>query len=333
MPDEILSQEEIDALLSAMANGEVDLDEVATEESDVVPYDLTSKSVILNDQFQALEEVFIKFTNHLQAGLSALIKKPLEVEFVSSEMIKYKDFIKSFSYPTGFNMFTMDPLMGSAMVVVESSLLFSLIDCMFGGSGRPLEGEREYTTIDLRMMERVVGETLRQFQKAWMSIIPVQPRLKKTETKPEFVHLVSPDDFVITNNFEINGEEFQGLLYLCLSYLMLEPIKDKLSAAYLNQKDTDHPWSLQLQRLLRDTPVSVVAELGRTDCTIRDLLDLKVNDVLKLTTGPEDFIRVHIENVPKFNGYPGILKGNRAVQITAAGGKQGGKISNGIGIQ
>lgn len=333
MPDEILSQEEIDALLSAMASGEVDLDEVATDDDEVVAYDLTSKSVILNDQFQALEEVFIKFTKLLQSGLSALVKKPLEVEFVSSEMIKYKDFIKSFSYPTGFNIFTLDPLMGSAMVVVESSLLFSLIDCMFGGSGRPLNVEREYTNVDRRMMEKVVGDTLRGFQKAWGAIMPVTPRLKKTETKPEFVHLVTPDDFVITNNFEINGEEFQGLLYICLSYLMLEPIKDKLSAAYLNQKDTDHPWSLQLQQLLRDTDVNLIAELGRTECTIGQLLDLKVNDVLKLGTGPEDSICVNIENVSKFNGHPGILKGNRAVQITTAGTREGGKLNNGLGIQ
>ena len=138
MPDEILSQEEIDALLSAMAKGEVDLEDAPAADADIVAYDLTSKSIILNDQFQALEEVFIKFTGHLQSEISVAIKKPVEVEFVSSEMIKYKDFIKSFSYPTGFNIFSMDPLVGSAMIVLDAGLLFSLIDCMFGGSGKPL---------------------------------------------------------------------------------------------------------------------------------------------------------------------------------------------------
>ena len=127
---------------------------------------------------------------------------------------------------------------------------------------------------------------------------------------------MTPDDFIISNNFEIDGGEFKGQFYLCLSYLMLEPIKDKLSAAYLNKKGADMSWHGQLQQLLRGTDVTVIAELGRTECAIRDLLELKVDDVLKLDNGPEDFIRVNVENVEKFSGYPGILKGNRAVQIT-----------------
>jgi len=333
MPDEILSQDEIDALLSAMSSGEVDLDEATAKEAEFIPYDLTSKSVILTDQFQALEEVFIKFTKQLQEVMSSSIKKPVEVEFVSSEMIKYKDFMKSFTYPTGFNIFTMEPLIGSAMVVMEPSLLFSFIDCMFGGTGKPLEAEREFTVIDQRMMQKVVGDTLGVLEKAWESITPIKTRLKKSEAKPEFVHLVAPDDLVITNNFEINGEEFQGLLYLCISYLMLEPIKDRLQATYLNEKETDVAWNNQLHQLLKGTDVNIIAELGQARCSIGELLDLSTDDVMKLNTGPDDFIRVSIENVAKFNGYPGILKGNRAVQIVTEESPKGSKLSNGLGIQ
>ncbi len=316
MADELLSQEEINALLSGMAKGEVELGEGALTDVEVIPYDLTSKSVTLNDQFGALEEVFVKFTNRLEKTISKAIKKPVEVEFVSSEIIKYEDYINSFPTPTGFNIFSMDPLVGGAMVVVAPNLLFSLIDCMFGGSGKPLTMDREFSLIDKRMMERVVGDILEALEESWESIQPIRPRLKHTETRPEFVHLVTPDDFIITNSFEINGAEFKGQFCLCLSYLMLEPIKEKLSAEYLSKKDADQSWRLKLQQLLKETNVMVIAELGRTECAIRDLLELKVNDVLKLDTGPEDFIRVNIENVEKFNGHPGILKGNRAVQIT-----------------
>jgi len=325
MPDELLSQEEIDALLSGMAKGEVDLEGDASKDVEVIPYDLTSKSVILNDQFIALEEVFFKFTNYLQASISTSIKMPIEVEFVSSEIIKYEDYIGSFPTPTGFNIFSMDPLVGAAMVVLEPNLLFSLIDCMFGGTGKPLAMDREFTVIDKRMMEKVVEDILEALEKAWESIQPVRPRLKHTETRPEFVHLVTPDDFILTNNFEINGGEFKGQFYLCLSYLMLEPIKDKLSAAYLNKKNADQSWRMPLQQLLKDTDVTVIAELGRTECAIRDLLELKVHDVLKLNTGPEDLIRVNVENIEKFSAYPGILKGNRAVQITTKESQREGK--------
>ena len=117
------------------------------------------------------------------------------------------------------------------------------------------------------------------------------------------------------------------------TYLMLEPVKDKLSAAYMNKKNADRSWIPQLRSLIRATDVTVMAELGRTECTIRDLLDMKVNDVIKLDTGPEDFIRVHVESIEKFNGYPGILKGNRAVQISRDESLQGGDLNDGLGIQ
>jgi len=315
MADDLLSQEEIDALLSGMAKGEVDLEGNASRDAEVIPYDLTSKSVMLHDQFSALEEVFIKFTNYLQAALSTSLKKPIDIEFVASEMTKYEDYINGLTTPAGFNVFSMDPLVGASMVVLEPALLFSLIDCMFGGTGKPLTIDRELTVIDKRMMEKIVTDVLEALEEAWQSIHKVRPELKFIETRPEFVHLVAPDNYIITNNFEINGGEFKGQFFLCLSYLMLEPIKEKLSAAYLNKKDADLSWRVQLQRLLKDTDVMLVAELGRTQCAIRDLLDLKVNDVLKLDTGPEDFIRVNVENIEKFNGYPGIIKGNRAVQI------------------
>jgi len=323
MSDQILSQEEIDALLSAMDSGEVDLEEETKPEVEVVAYNLTSQNIMLRDQFYALEEVYDKFATLLNRSLSASLQRAIEAEFVSTEMIKYSEFIGTFSSPTSFTIYSMDPLIGSAMLVIEPTLVYSLIDCMFGGDGKPAQQVREFTLIEQRMMRKFSLEVLHSLQQAWMIIDPVNISLKKTEIKPEFVHLATPNDLMVVIVFAVKGEKFSGNIHICIPYLMLEPIKDKLSSKFLASKDHEHTWSEQLQKLLQEMPVTLVAELGLTTRSVRDLLDLHIDDVLQLDTGPEDLITLSTGNVPKFLGFPGIIKGNRAVEIAALVPKNG----------
>jgi flagellar motor switch protein FliM len=323
MSDQILSQEEIDALMSAMDSGEVDLEEETKPATEVVAYNLTSQNIMLRDQFYALEEVYDKFATLLNRSLSASLQRAIEAEFVSTEMIKYSEFIGTFSSPTSFTIYSMDPLIGSAMLVIEPTLVYSLIDCMFGGDGKPAQQVREFTLIEQRMMRKFSLEVLHSLQQAWMIIDPVNISLKKTEIKPEFVHLATPNDLMVVIVFVVKGEKFSGNLHICIPYLMLEPIKDKLSSKFIGSKDHEHTWSEQLQKLLQEMPVTLVAELGLTTRSVRDLLDLHIDDVLQLDTGPEDLIPLSTGNVPKFLGFPGVIKGNRAVEIAALVPKDG----------
>ncbi len=325
MSDQILTQEEIDALLSAMDKGEVDLEEEVKPEAEIVPYNLTSQNIMLRDQFHALEEVYDKLARLLGTSFSALLQRSSEVEFVSTEMVKYTECISAFSNPTSFTIFTMEPLIGSAMLAAEPRLVYSLIDCMFGGDGKPTERMREFTLIEQRMMRKFALEVLANLQKAWKIVDPVTVVLKKTEIKPEFVHLASPNDLMVVIVFSVKGQEFSGNLHICIPYLMLEPIKDKLSSKYLREKDMEHNWSEQLEMLLQDTPVTLVAELGISTRSVRDLLDLQVDDVIQLNTGPEDLVTLTVDHIPKFFGFPGIIKGNRAVEIAALHQKHGGE--------
>lgn len=325
MSDQILTQEEIDALLSAMDKGEVDLEEEAKQETEVLAYNLTSQNIMLRDQFHALEEVYDKLARLLGNSFSALLQRSMEVEFVSTEMVKYTECISAFSNPTSFSIFTMDPLIGSAMLAVEPRLVYSLIDCMFGGDGKPTERMREFTLIEQRMMRKFALEVLGSLQKAWKIVYPITVTLKKTEIKPEFVHLASPNDLMVVIVFGVRGQEFTGNLHICIPYLMLEPIKDKLSSKYLREKDMEHNWGEQLEKLLQDTPVTLTAELGATTRCVRDLLDLQVDDVIQLNTGPEDLVTLSVDHIPKLLGYPGIIKGNRAVEIAALHQNKGGE--------
>ncbi|TFG44398.1 MAG: flagellar motor switch protein FliM [Bacteroidia bacterium] len=314
MSDQILSQEEIDALLSSVDKGEVDLEVDKKEEAE--SYDFTSQSIMLRDQFYALEEVYEKFADLSRNILSLSLRKNVEVNFVSTEMVKFREFLEGFSNPTSLNIFNMEPLIGASLLAIEPELVFSLIDCMVGGNGKPIAQVREFTLIEQRMMSKFALEVLDSLEKALAIVYSVKIFLRKTETKPEFVHMVSPNDLVIAVIFSVKTDVFSGNIHLCIPYLMLEPIKDKLSSRYLSDKDIEHVFGAQIQNLLKKTNIAVVAELGRTSYTIRDILNLRAGDILKLKTGTQDLITINVEGVPKYQGAPGVVKGNRAVQVT-----------------
>ena len=281
MADNVLSQDEIDALLSAMDSGEVDLtakDE--PPEAKAEAYDITSQNIMLRDQFSALEEVYDKFSGLLQSSLTGLLQQSFEVQFVSTKMVKYGYFIQAFSNPTSFNIFTMDPLVGSALLAIEPGLVFSMIDCMFGGKGAPLKQGREFSPIEIGMLQRLSRELLGDFERAWQTVFSIKIVSKKTETKPEFVHLVSPDELMIVIVFYIKGEEFSGNFHLCISYRMLEPIKDKLSSRYLRAKDSEAAFSDRIQKTLEETNVNLIAELGYTSHTFGDILGVQIEEII-----------------------------------------------------
>ena len=169
------------------------------------------------------------------------------MRFVSTEMVKYGEFIQAFANPTSFTVFGMEPLIGSSLLAVESGLVFSMIDCMFGGKGTPLKAKREFTRIELGMMRRLTHELLGQFEKAWESVFAIRVVPRKVETKPDFVHLVSPDELMIVIVFSLSGEAFAGNFHFCVSYRMLEPIKDKLSSRYLRSYDLADPRAPMLE--------------------------------------------------------------------------------------
>jgi flagellar motor switch protein FliM len=325
MSNQVLTQEEIDALLSAMERGDVDMEQETKKDVEAAPYNLTSQNLMLRDQFSALEEVYDKFTRLVQDTLSSSLQRSVVIEFVSTEMVKYQEFIGAFSSPTSFNLFSMEPLVGTALLCIEPNLVFSLIDSMFGGDGKPTTRVREFTQIELRMIKKFGSDVLIKLEQAWSSIYAIKMTLKKMETKPEFVQLVPPNDIMLIIVFALKGPEFSGNFHIAIPYLMMEPIKEELSPKYLREKDRGHTWAPQLKELLKDTFVSVIAELGKTTQTVRDLLSLQVEDVIKLKTGPDDLISISVDQVPKYQGYPGIIKGNRAVEIVKLLNTNGGK--------
>jgi flagellar motor switch protein FliM len=173
---------------------------------------------------------------------------------------------------------------------------------------------------------KVATGILDAFESAWELIYSVSTDLKKTESNPEYVHLFNPNDLVMSQTYSIVGKHFSGNIYFCLSYLMLEPIKELLSSRFVREKDADHSWDGQIKEMMGSTEVNLTAELGKKNYTIRELISMKEGDVILLNSGPSDKIRVTVENIPKYMGYPGVVNGNRAIEIANPILKNGGRL-------
>jgi len=327
MAQQILSQEEVDALLSSVASGDVEFappEEVETKEAmaDLPVYDLTAQNIMMREQFDVLDEVHDRFANALGNYMGSTLGVSVEIELASTEMVKFGEFMEGLSGQTSFHTFRMEPLIGQALLAIEGSLVFFLIDCMFGGTGKgSIKQEREFTLLEQRVMRKFAGDVLKDLEKAWEFVQPMNISIGKSETKQQFVRLVSPNDLVIVVMTAVSLDEFSANMLLCIPYLLLEPIREKLSFKNMRDIELGNTWTEQLKGLLNESEVTITAELGRSSHTVGNILDLNKGDVIMLDTGPQDLIPVMVEKVPKFFGNAGIVAGNRAVQINSLIGR------------
>ena len=315
MSNEILSQEEIDALLGAMDKGEVDLEADSEPAVETEVYDITSRDMHLRDDFDALTEVNEKFTRRLKGTLEARLQTGVAIQLTSKEIVKYGDFIAAHTRPTGFGIFSMAPLIGKGLLVFEPRLFFIMMDCMAGGTAAPPKRIRDFTPIESGIMRRLFGDVLSNLEKAWQVVYGVSITLTKDETNPGFLHVADAADLMFVNQYDIKVNSSSAQMHICFPYLMLDAIKNELSSRYMQSKNMEQTYTEQIKYALRMTPVTVIAELGKSLHSVRDILQLKQDDVITLDKGPQDLVSVSVESVPKFQGMAGIAKGNRAVHI------------------
>jgi len=328
---QILSQEEVDALLRGVTDGEIETEtEEAVDESGIVSYDLTSQERIIRGRMPTLDIINQRFTRLFRNSLSSTLRKVLDVSTVSTDTVKFGEFIKSLPVPASLHIFKMDPLRGFALFIAESKLVFALVDTFFGGGGNvsmKIEG-RDFTTIEQRMIKKVVLMALEDFEKAWKPVHNVTISFVRSEVNPQFAAIVPPTDVVVVILFEIEMDQVSGTITVCLPYSTIEPIIGKLKAGFQSdQLEVDQLWIKRLRERMLEAQVEVVVELGKAIITSKDLVNFKVGDIIQLDNDVNDELNVKIEGVSKFRGYPGTMKGNKAVQVSsiiARGGKKYG---------
>lgn len=319
MVEKILSQEEIDALYSAMAEGpeEEEGGTISGEtEEEVVPYDFHVQVKRPGERFDVLNEVCHRFAVALKEILASRMRATIDVDYVGTEMRKFGDFLKEFTKPTNFNIFNMEPFRGSALLVIVDALAFSIIDCVFGGTGKPVPQMRDFTLIEQRVLRRLVVDILKHLEKSWEVVHHFRFLYRKMESNPDFIQVIGPADQVVVMSFFVNADEYSGNLHVCIPFQTLEPIKEKLSYRNLREMASKSMPDPRLKNMLRQTDVTLAVELGTSTHTIRELLDLDVGDIIQLDTGIHDTVSIRVEEVVKYRGLPGVSRGNRAVRIT-----------------
>jgi len=320
MTDKILSQDEVDALLKGVASGEIDTEDAKEQLLDGTrSYDFTSQERIIRGRMPGLEMANESFARLFRTSISNLILKFVDISIQNVEIIKFGDFIKTIPVPSSINLFKMEPLKGYSLLVMEAPLVFAFVEFFFGGaSAQHIKSEgRAFTSIEQRVIQRVVNMALGDLETSWNSIAPIKPEYVGSEINTQFVTIVTPAEIVINVEILIEIEDFAGRLFFCIPYSMIEPVKEKLSSGIHGDKlETDQRWSKIMTQALRETHVNMTAEIGRMNITFEDIMKFEVGNVLNLGKSATDELILKVEGLPKFKGHPGFSRGNQAIKLT-----------------
>jgi flagellar motor switch protein FliM len=314
----ILEQDEVDALLRGLSGGDVETEsDLPEDDSGVVSFDLANQDRIIRGRMPVLEIVNDRFARLYTNALANTMRKRVDINPISIDMSKFGDFMRSLPVPTSISIFKMDPLRGNALLVVDSRLVFALVENFFGGAGsQPKVEGRDFTPIEQAIVDRVVKIALANMEDSWKPVHEVHIEMIRSEVNPQFAAIVPPSDVVIVVTFEVELENAIGSLICCLPYATMEPIRSKLHASFQSERlEVDHAWISRFKERLFETPVDMLVRLGRTKITGRQLLQLQVGDILLLDTDEDDLLEAEVETVRKFYGIPGRVKGNKAFQV------------------
>ena len=317
---EILSQEEVDSLLSGLSAGKVEIEPEEPDEDrgDISLYDFTSQDKVIRGRMPTLDIINERFAREVRASMSNLLHTTVDISSESLDTLKFSEFGRSLPVPTSLHVFRMEPLRGHALVVLESQLVFNLIDTFFGGKGTGkarIEG-REFTSIEEVMVRKVVLACLKDLETAWAPVEPVKTTLVRSEVNPQFAAIVLPTDLVIVTRFEVELEQSAGTLIVCLPYAMIEPLRGKLSAGFQAEtEDIDLAWQNRLKEIILESTVHLKVILGTTEITGERLIHLKAGDVIQLDQDADESLMGLIENIPKLKGMAGIQRGFQAYKI------------------
>ena len=318
--EQVLSKGEVDALLRGVGEGQIETEtDVPEEVSGVIPYDLTSQEKIVRGRLPTLDIINQMFSRLFRNSFSSLMRKSADISTVSTDSLKFGEFLRSLSVPSSLHVFRMEPLRGFGLMVIESRLVFSFVDNFFGGTGTSdinILG-RDFSAIEVRMTKKVVQAALEDWERAWKSVHPVACTYVRSEANPQFAAIVPPTDVVLVIVFDSEMENSSGTATICIPYSMIESIINKLKANFQSeQMEVDQVWNNRLRGELMQIEVEMVAELGQAQMTPRDLLGLHEGDVVMLGKDVSDPLYINIAGNAKFRGYSGISRGMKSIQIT-----------------
>jgi flagellar motor switch protein FliM len=317
--EKILSKAEIEALLNAVFEGRIEPEkELAKAEGAVSNYDLVNSDA-QKGSVPNLDIIYDSFIRSNRVNISNRLRKSVEIKKVGARSYKFDDFLQTLPTPVCMGIFKIEPLKGAALISFDSTLVLSLVDSLLGGVGGakvPI-ANRMYTAIELRLMEKIVGDALQDLEKAWAPLYSTHMSLLRMETNPRLVNIVPPEYQIVTMTLKIQIDDISGNMMFAVPYMTIDPIRDKLKTGMqFDLMAIDPQWSSRLSAELLEAPMETTVEMGNANITLRELLDLTPGDTIMLDKACSSDMIVKVEGVPKYFGVPGIKHGNKAIQIS-----------------
>lgn len=319
---DVLSQAEIDSLLDSLKTGTVDLEEMKKSSENVVKdYDFARPSKFSKEHLRTLEIIFEHYGRLLSTNLPIYLRENITVEVVNSEAVTYMEFTNALSNPVILGIVDFAPLQGNIIVEMASKLGFAIVDRMLGGQGLPLEKTRDFTEIELLIIERVMTSCVELLREPWENVVEISPRLDRIETNSQFAQIISPSEMIaiVTLNIKL-GPNAEGMMNICLPYLTLEPVMDKLNTKfwYSNmQEKTGEDYTEDIEDLLKRADVPITAVLGNSTINVSDFASLQVGDIIRLDKKVNDELDIYVGDIKKFEALPGTVGKDYAVRLTS----------------
>jgi len=319
MADSFLSQDEVDALLEGVTGeSQKSMDDVA-KEGEVRAYTPSSQERIVRGRMPTMEIVNERFSRNLRLGIFNLLRRNPEISVGPVSVHRYHAFLRELAVPTNFNIVAIRPLRGNGLIVCEPSLIFGIVDTLYGGNGKfqtRIEG-RDFSATEQRVINRVVDVVTEEYKKAWKGIYPLELEYQRSEMQPQFATIASPSEIVVSSSFQVEIGDVSGAIHFCFPYSTLEPIRDVLySSTQGDSVEVDRRWVNVLTREIQSAEVTLVAELAKADATVKQLMSMKKGDFIELEREPR--IQAKIAGVPVFECFYGTHNAKYAIRVDKA---------------
>ena len=318
---DVLSQSEIDNLLNALSSGELDVEEIKeNNEKQVKDYDFARPSKFSKEHLRTLEIIFEHYGRLISTNLPVYLRKTVQVEVMNSEAVTYQEFSNALSNPVLLGIVNFAPLQGNIIIEMATSLGYSIVDRMLGGRGDSLEKVREFSEIELLIIEKILVVCVNLLKEPWENVVDIHPHLERIETHSQYAQIISPSEMIaiVTMNVKIGNVE--GLMNICLPYLTLEDVIDKLNTRYWYANIQSHDstdYAETIESLIQRAIVPVKAVLGKSVVSVNDFATLQPGDIIRLDREVEDELDVYVGNIRKFTALPGSSNDKYAVRITS----------------
>ena len=318
---DILSQSEIDNLLKQLSDGDLDVDQIQGEdEKQVKNYDFSRPTKFSKEHLRTLEIIFEHYSRLVSTNLPVYLRKNVQVSVASSETVTFSEFSNALSNPSVLGIINFEPLNGHIIIEIATNLCYAMLDRMLGGSGQPLEKSREFSDIELTILQKLLVMFTQLLREPWKNVVDISPVLSRLETNPQFAQVIAPSDMIAIVTLNMKIGDVEGMLNICLPFFTLEDVMDKLNTKYwfsTMQENHDEHYEEYIESMIRRVDVPIKAVLGKSTISVSDFLNLQVGDCIRLDSRVDTDMEVYVGNIKKFTALPGTEKDSYAVQITS----------------